>query len=356
MAKYLARGRRGFTLIELLVVIAIIAILIGLLLPAVQKIREAANRMKCTNHLKQMGLGLHNYESTYLYFPTSGEGNDPTNQSTVMDFQSTHTQLLPFIEQDNVYRLINQTLPYNHPTHNAAFKTKIPIFLCPSNGMYRDDPQGYGQTDYMPVAYTDIDPTTGARETNTPKIYRNAGLLTPHYSMAPGASYSGSPIAVGSTSGMVKRSPRGHGGIIDGTSNTIAIIEDAGKAHESFSPFMKANYADGCSDCVDKSPTGLRNNYRWGEPDNGNGVSGPHQDSVNKTARINNNATPNGGPVSCPWSLNNCGPNDEPFSFHPGGANALFGDGHVQFVRDSINGAALRYLMTADGGDQANIP
>jgi prepilin-type processing-associated H-X9-DG protein len=82
-----------------------------------------------------------------------------------------------------------------------------------------------------------------------------------------------------------------------------------------------------------------------------NGVSGPHQDAVNKTARINNNSTPNGGPSSCPWSANNCGPNDEPFSFHTGGVNAVFGDGHVQFVRDSISALVLRALCTPDGGE-----
>jgi prepilin-type processing-associated H-X9-DG protein len=119
---------------------------------------------------------------------------------------------------------------------------------------------------------------------------------------------------------------------------------------------MKAAYADNCADCIDKSPTGLRNNYRWGEPDVANGVSGPHLSTASTLARINNNPTPNGGPTTCPWSLNNCGPNDEPFSFHPGGANALFGDGHVQFVRETISPQTLRALRTSDFGDLVNIP
>jgi prepilin-type processing-associated H-X9-DG protein len=118
---------------------------------------------------------------------------------------------------------------------------------------------------------------------------------------------------------------------------------------------MLANYQDNCSDCVNKSPTGRRNNYRWGEPDVGNGVSGPHQDSVNKTARINNNSTPKGGPSSCPWSQNNCGPNDEPFSTHSGGVNAVWGDGHVAFLRDSITPQVLRGIMTADGGEVVSL-
>jgi prepilin-type N-terminal cleavage/methylation domain-containing protein len=156
--------RKGFTLIELLVVIAIIAVLIGLLVPAVQKVREAANRMSCTNNLKQIGLSLTTYESTYGYLPTSGEGNSTASPpGTWMDVQSTFTQILPHLEQDSIYKQINQDLRYNHPNNVAAFKNKIKTLLCHSNSMSKDDPQGYGQTDYMPVAYTDIDPNTGSR-------------------------------------------------------------------------------------------------------------------------------------------------------------------------------------------------
>src|SRR3954447_21250972 len=176
-------ARRAFTLFELLVVIAIIAILIGLLLPAVQKVREAAARMTCFNNLKQLGLALHNYESSYGYFPTSGEGNSPTSPpGTWMDVHSTYTQLLPYVEQDNVYKQINLNLRYNHPANAAAFKARIKTFLCPSNGASQDDPQGYGQADYMPVAYTDIDPTDGRRCTlnGTCAAWRSSALLTLH--------------------------------------------------------------------------------------------------------------------------------------------------------------------------------
>jgi prepilin-type processing-associated H-X9-DG protein len=270
-----------------------------------------------------------------------------------MDVQSTLTQLLPYIEQDNIYKQININNRYNWTGHNNVFKTKVKTFLCPSNGASADDPQGYGQTDYMPVAYCDIDPTNGQRCTinGTCATYRSAALLTLHYGMDP----AGSVTAGNHVSSYLKMSPRRVTAVTDGTSSTIAIIEDVGKNHESLSPFMKASYADNCGDCTDKSPTGLRNNYRWGEPDSANGISGPHNDTVNKVARINNNATPKGGPTSCAWSNNNCGPNDEPFSFHSGGVQAVFGDGHVQFIRDSISAQTLRAICTADFGDQVNL-
>jgi prepilin-type N-terminal cleavage/methylation domain-containing protein/prepilin-type processing-associated H-X9-DG protein len=338
------RRRGAFTLIELLVVIAIIAILIGLLLPAVQKVREAAARAKCSNNLKQLGLAVMNYESAYSKFPTGGEGTNfslgpppPTgfDNSRATDpnpmpnapaawptqfMHSCQTYLLPYIEQGPIYQQIDLTRVYNDTTasaaHQAAFRNTIPTFVCPSWPGPAADSAGYGYIHYSATVYTDIDPVTGYRNKPT----RMNGAL----------HAGGSRI----------------GDITDGTSQTILMAEDAGRT-ESY----QAPYQDPTGD--NSYGNNLRKFWRWAEQDNGFGVSGFNNGSISGPNKvINNNPTPTGGPPTCSWyaSGSNCGPNDEIFSFHPGGAMVVFGDGHVAFLRDSIDNAQVRYMVTAAEG------
>ena len=379
MAKMLGSGgRRGFTLIELLVVIAIIAILAALLIPAVQKVREAAARTQCMNNLRQMGIAMHAYYDQNTRFPTSGETPDPTGTSPgsnanngpysgcyFPDKQSFFTYILPFIEGNDLAVNYDFTQAYNDiPGNIAVAQNAVPLFLCPSNALRPGtglDSLGFGYTDYMPIAYTDIVPVTGytypqgTRDLapSGSRVYRGPGMLTLHYEVMfeNGTLSTLDPNSNYMRTTLNKRGGRRIEAVSDGTSNTVAIIEDVGKAHESYPPYMKAKYVDGNPYGVDKSPTGLSNNYRWANPDIANGVSGPDNDTVNKLARFNNNATPKFGPPTCSWSLNNCGPNDEPFSFHSGGVQAVWGDGHVSFLRDSVDALTIRAIMTPTGGE-----
>jgi prepilin-type N-terminal cleavage/methylation domain-containing protein len=137
--------RRGFTLIELLVVIAIIGILIALLLPAVQKVREAANRMQCDNNLKQMGLALHNYHDTYGSFPpgfistlTDPNWKFPAGNCNAFPPEkgpgwSFFALILPYLEQENLYRSIRLDLPITDPANASARRTVVKTYLCPSD-------------------------------------------------------------------------------------------------------------------------------------------------------------------------------------------------------------------------------
>ncbi len=352
-----SRRRQGFTLIELLVVIAIIAILIGLLLPAVQKVREAAARTQCQNNLKQLGLACANYESAYGKLPPGGEGTNAAGNATEFDnlpngspisatnpglFHSTQTYLLPYIEQDAIFRQINPNALYNDIGPNGqkvdangktVFQTTIKTFLCPSSPTNPADQWGYGLCHYSATCYTDIGPG-GYRD----KATRARGALD------------------------TSRNSVSLPAIADGTSNTIVLAEDVGRV-ETFA----TSYAEPISMYPNARPaqgTGtLRAFWRWAEQDNAFGVSGDPLAWANKAAgaALNNNATPYGGPSSCPWatgsqisgasSANNCGPNDEIFAFHSGGANVVFADGHVAFLREGVSSVVIRALVTRSGGE-----
>jgi prepilin-type N-terminal cleavage/methylation domain-containing protein/prepilin-type processing-associated H-X9-DG protein len=345
--------RRGFTLIELLVVIAIIAVLIALLLPAVQAAREAARRTQCVNNLKQIGLSMHNYESSNTSFPPGAESTNfagftgtlsvtsgPGTQYVDGDW-SALARLLPYAEGTNIYQSMNFSIGYWEMSgaNFTGASAVINFFVCPSSSRpsgARDsaDPsdgistqygRGYGYTDYGPTVYTDIDPNglqNYPQPTATP--YRNKGSRA---------------------NGMLKQGMTRISEVTDGLSNTIAFGEDAGRYENFLSPYTEISAGGDLRGLGPWSTSVYRRYWRWAEPDSGYGVSGAPN---NPFRPMNETSAYSAGGVT---AGNNAGANDELFSFHPGGVNCLFGDGSVKFIKNSVNVVTLRALVTINGGE-----
>jgi prepilin-type N-terminal cleavage/methylation domain-containing protein/prepilin-type processing-associated H-X9-DG protein len=310
------QNRAGFTLIELLVVIAIIAILIGLLLPAVQKVREAAARSTCQNNLKQFGLALHNYESANGRLPS-------TRQQVGTDgkFRGWTPLALAYVEQDNVGKLWNLNAKWNSAvpaapaTNNLSLATtNFKLFTCPSTPNRKAPPSGpvLGAGDYTAMHQIRI------------RFYQ-ANNLTP----LPTVNYP---------SALKELQENPIVGITDGTSNTIMLMENAGRP---------SNYriVAGSSNVSDVGTTA--DGWGWADPDSCSGsVDGSHP----TTGNINTGSVFAGG--TC---IMNCNNDSEPFSFHTGGINVTMADGSVRFVRSTVPAATWAALITSQQGDIATL-
>jgi prepilin-type N-terminal cleavage/methylation domain-containing protein/prepilin-type processing-associated H-X9-DG protein len=317
--------RQGFTLVELLVVIAIIGILVGLLLPAVQAAREAARRMSCSNNLKQLALGLHNYESTHGVFPPGGLGFPYV--------WSAHAHLLPYVEQGNLENLLD----YNVPPLNAfnfggfdpvlvgrndeAAKMRLPLLLCPS------DTDVVPGSDYGGISY----PASAGSGIN-----------------GPGTADDG---AIANADGIIfSRSKIGFRDVLDGTSHTIAFGEHLLGDGQNTEPRL-GDYRTGVIELPDGTPTTPSACTHaaapaWSGQRGAKWVNGHLADTMyNHWYGPNSKTAPD-----CHNRFHNFALTSAR-SRHPGGVQVALVDGSARFVSNTIELSIWQALATRDGGE-----
>jgi prepilin-type N-terminal cleavage/methylation domain-containing protein/prepilin-type processing-associated H-X9-DG protein len=327
-------ARRAFTLIELLVVIAIIAVLIGLLLPAVQKVREAAARLSCQNNLKQMGLALHNYHQVNESFPSGvisrlanpGWQMPPGDCTAFPDDLGPGWSLfalsLPYLEQDNLYKSINFNLPVSSPSNTTARRTPVKTFLCPSDTIFR----------VVNVTTCGSPPQPG----NTPQPLTD-GAMSSYVGCLGGADASNPDPNFGCYeyqpfNGVFHRNSRIRvTDITDGTSSTIGV----GERSSTFVETIWAGIVPGAETVYNQSSPPPQFNPSLHQP-----CQNWHPPLTVILAH-GRTSVPN-DPLGTPGTFH---------SAHYSGVNFLFMDGSCRFLSSSIQLSVFRGLCTRNNGE-----
>ncbi|CAN5511631.1 DUF1559 domain-containing protein [soil metagenome] len=349
--------RSGFTLIELLVVIAIIAVLVGLLLPAVQKVREAAARMSCQNNLKQIGLAMHNYHSTHSVLP-------PARLAfSTRKIESALSRILPYVEQGNVANMIDYnapplyvsttvpagTYPFSIGNYNASLVV-VKTFVCPS------DPSNGVVTGQASDAQT----ITGTWSTTD--HYAGANYLSCVGSGSAAANYGN----YNNSDGMFGQTPYRVADVTDGLSNTIAFSETVlgpGGAAEPGQAAVAPTFQNATKQVlkISGNPVPFTSGCLYGSDPTTVAISatGPYWSNIRAAKYVNGHyADANYNhfllPNDARWDCTNLSHNPgfiAARSLHTGGVNALLGDGAVRFVSNGIEFATWQALGTRATGE-----
>ena len=338
-----AKRPTGFTLVELLVVIAIIAVLIGLLLPAVQSAREAARRIQCTNNLKQQGLALHGYHDATGKLPSGGR---PPEAATVRC--GVFIYMLPWLEKKTWWDRYDTSVTWSHPNNLPVTSQRVSEYECPSSvgnqGPIDHNPDG--TTGFGPgiVAVGDYGASLGI-DPRLPAAIPDAARAA---QVIPSPAMSSS--ATRPTNGLLpKNTSLKFGDVSDGLSRTIAIFESAGRPYvwrqgRQVSSNLQTAHTNAGGWCRPASDILLAGS-------NAAGTTIPGT-SVGRTNGHDHGSEPYaaGGYTSSGYGTEG---SSQPFAFHPGGFNVAMGDGSVRSISNEIDIVVISALVTRNGGEVA---
>ena len=303
----------GFTLVELLVVIAIVALLLALMLPAVQAARATARKTMCVNRMKQIGLAIHNYHSSFDQFPPSKWGIESTSDPLGRRKHHILSFILPFMEQESLYEQIDFS---KHWFDNDAVKTHMSIYHCPESPRHTT----YGNREYFPGDYTVAE-----------QMYRTAGKIKPLFdngivtqrSSLFGMLQPADVSIYNGTSSVVVSWSTTAATVTDGLSFTMMFIESAGRPHA----YKQGRQLDASTSAIGGADWASNSFPLYIEESCGNGG----------------------------MQMFNCSNRNEIYSFHYGGANFVYGDGAVRFHVETMHPEIFISLFTAFAGDQARF-